>query len=544
MKFLKPLSSFLFLLPLHYNLLAQPFFSHYDTLRGALTPLRECYDVTFYKLNLNIDIDRRKISGYNQIHYLVKKDFNTLQVDLYTEMKISTIEQHGKQLSFQRDSNAVFVKFSEVQTENTRNYITIHYSGIPQVARTPPWNGGVVWSTDSLLRPWIGIACESDGASLWWPCKDHPSDEPDSMSMTFSIPNELTCISNGNLRHKYTSAGINSFEWFVQYPINIYNVTFNIGHYAHFSDIYKYKSGEGLPLDYYVLDYNLEKAKNHFEMVKPMLACYDKLFGKYPFFRDGYALIETPYWGMEHQSAIAYGNHYRTDMLDFDYIIVHESAHEWWGNSLSAKDHAELWIHESFATYSEALLVECYYNYEYYLRYLNLQKKNIENKEPILGPLNVNYHVWRDSDIYYKGSWMLHTLRNVIGNDSLWFQIIFGLANDFKISSVSTEDIINYINKKTDQDYHYFFDQYLKHTQPPKFLYSLQKKGRHTLLTYKWESDVKEFKMPIFVLINKDQVLKLSPSTDFQTYKYIGEADSFRIPEEYFYIETEKINPK
>jgi aminopeptidase N len=544
MKLLKPLSAFIVFLFLHFFSFAQqPFFSHYDTLRGSLNPLRECYDVTFYDLRVTIDVAGNKISGSNQIHYLVKKDFTTLQVDLYAEMKISSVEHQGKRLTFERDSNVAYIHFPHTQIKDTRDYITIHYLGIPQVARNPPWSGGLVWSKDSLQRPWVGVACEGDGASLWWPCKDHPSDEPDSMRMIFSVPKGLTCISNGNQRAYNDSSNHHSFEWFVQYPINIYNVTFNLGHYAHFSDNYKYNSGENLSLDYYVLDYNLEKARKHFEKVKPMLSCYDKLFGKYPFFKDGYALVETPYLGMEHQSAIAYGNHFQSDMLDFDYIIVHESAHEWWGNSLSAKDHAELWIHESFATYTEALLVECSYNYLYYLKYLDFQKKNIANSEPILGPLNVNYHVWKDSDMYYKGSWMLHTLRNVIGNDSLWFEIIHGLANDFKISSVSTEDIIQYINKKTGQDFHYFFEQYLKYPRPPKFIYSLKKKGRHTYITYKWEADVKGFHMPLFVFINKNQRLKLTPTSDFQTYKYSGKEDDIKIAQDFFYIDSEKINP-
>jgi aminopeptidase N len=543
MKFFKFFSVFIISVSLHFSSLAQqPAFTHYDSLRGTLGPLRSCYDVKFYDLRVQIDIQKKSLSGSNKIHYQILKEFNTIQIDLFSTMKISRVDHHGRQLNFQRDSNVVLIHFPETQIKGTRDSITIHYSGEPQEAVNPPWNGGVVWSLDSLERPWVGIACESDGASLWWPCKDHPSDEPDSMRMTFLVPEGLTCISNGNLMRKDTHLGISSYEWFVHYPINIYNVTFNVANYVHFSDTYKYKSGENLFLDYYVIDYNFQKAKIHFEKVKPMLDCFDKLFGKYPFMRDGYALVETPYWGMEHQGAISYGNYFRSNMLNFDYIIVHESAHEWWGNSLSAKDHAELWIHESFATYTEALFIECAYNYKTSLEYLDFQKKKIENKEPILGPLNVNYHKWEDSDMYYKGSWMLHTLRNVIGNDSLWFKIIYGLANDFKISSVTTEDIIGYINKKTGEDYHYFFNQYLKYRQPPNFLYSLQKKGGSTLITYKWQAEVSDFRMPLFVSINKKQILKLKPTTSFQTYKYRGKPDSFKIPTELFYINSQKIN--
>jgi aminopeptidase N len=544
MKFSKHISVFFISFSLHYFSAAQPSaFSHTDSLRGTQNSSRACYDVTFYDLNLDININEKTLSGFNKIHYQVKNEFKTIQVDLFSEMKISKIEYHSKALNFERDSNAVFIHFPETQPENSRDHLTIFYSGKPAEAKNPPWDGGAVWSEDSLGRTWAGIACEGIGASLWWPCKDHPSDEPDSMRMTFSVPEGLTCVSNGNLTVKKTASGKSTYEWFVHYPINNYNITYNVANYAHFSDSYKYSSGEILPLDYYVLDYNLEKAKKHFEKVKPMLACFDKFFGKYPFMKDGYALVETPYWGMEHQSAVAYGNHYQTNLLDFDYIIVHESAHEWWGNSLSAKDHAELWIHESFATYSEALLIECAYGFKVSLDYLSFQKKKIGNQEPIIGPSNVNYHEWKDSDMYYKGSWMLHTLRSVIANDSLWFRIIYGLANDFRISPVSTEDIIGYVNKKTGKDYQYFFDQYLKYKDPPKFIYSLTKKGNHTLVTYKWQANLKEFRMPLFVSINKTQTARLSPTTEFQTYKYKGSPDSFRIPLEFFYIETEKINP-
>jgi aminopeptidase N len=515
-------------------------FSHSDSVRGGLNSLRSCYDVKFYDLNLKIDLSQKKISGSNKICYKVMEDFDKIQVDLFAELGIEKVMHQGKSISYKRDSNAVYILFASTQQKGKEDSIIIYYSGSPHTASNPPWNGGIVWSKDSLGRPWAAVACEAIGASLWWPCKDHLSDEPDSMSMSFTVPKELNCISNGNLTGVTASSGESTYHWMVHYPINNYNVTFYIGHYSHFSDIYKNQEGRILNLDYYVLDYNLHKAEKHFTMVKPMLDAYEKLFGPYPFSKDGYALVEAPYWGMEHQGAIAYGNHFSTDMAGLDYIIVHESAHEWWGNSLSVPDHGEMWIHEAFATYSEALLMERLYNYNTSLSYLTEQKKNIKNKEPVLGPLNVNYHGWKDADMYYKGSWMLHTLRNVINNDSLWFKILYGLATDFKLSIVNSEMIINYISKKSGSDLHYFFDQYLKYPRPPRFIYEIKKEGKKTLIKYKWEAEMKDFNMPYMLLVNKSELLKIKPTTAFQTLTYHGKINDLEFPEALFYVEIER----
>jgi aminopeptidase N len=534
----KNISLLLFLFVYHFSF-TQPF-SHSDSVRGQLSALRSCYDATFYDLKLRFDLSQEKISGSNKIRYKVLEDFDKIQIDLFADMDIQSVIHHGSPISFTREGNAVYIWFPSTQKKEKEDSIIIHYSGSPHAAVTPPWDGGIIWSKDSLGRPWAAVACEAIGASLWWPCKDHLSDEPDSMSMSFTVPKELSCISNGSPTIVNTMDGENTYHWMVHYPINNYNVTFYIGHYSHFSDSYKNAAGKTLALDYYVLDYNLDKAEKHFETVKPMLECYEKLFGPYPFYKDGYALVEAPYWGMEHQGAIAYGNHFKTDMAGFDYIIVHESAHEWWGNSLSVADLGEMWIHEAFATYAEALLLERSYNYYASLHYLADQKRNIKNQEPILGPLNVNYHGWKDADMYYKGSWMLHTLRNVVGNDSLWFSILHGLATDFRLSTVNSEMIVRYISKRSDQDFHCFFDQYLKYPKPPRFVYQIKKNGKKTLVLYKWEADVKDFKMPYMFLVNKSDLIKITPTTEFQTLTYDGKIKELKFPEELFYVETEE----
>jgi aminopeptidase N len=519
---------------------SQSRFSHADSVRGQLNNLRSCYDVTFYQLNLKIDLSRKRIAGSGKICYRVMKEFNIIQIDLFSEMIIDKIMHRGESLIYQRDSNAVYVRFDERQEKGKEDSITIYYAGSPHTAINSPWDGGIIWSQDSIGRPWAAMACEAIGASLWWPCKDHLSDEPDSMSMSFAVAEGLSCISNGNLTGVSTYPGENVYHWMVHYPINNYNVTFYIGHYSSFNQVYRNRSGDSLSLDYYVIDYNLPKAKKYFDCVKPMLACYEELFGPYPFYKDGYALVESPYWGMEHQGAIAYGNRFSTDMLGLDFIIVHESAHEWWGNSVSIGDHGEMWIHEAFATYAEALLLERLYDYKTSLKYLAHQKENIKNKEPILGPLHVNYHGWKDADMYYKGSWMLHTLRNAIGNDSLWFNIIKGLATDFNKSIVNTEMIIDYISKKRGADLHYFFEQYLKFINPPRFIYQIEKKRKKNLISYKWEADVKNFKMPFMILVNKSELIRLNPTTDFQTVVFHGKIKDLEFPNDLFYVDIEK----
>ncbi len=522
-------------------------FNRYDTLRGKLTPLRSCYDVVFYKLAIRVNPKDSTIKGSNLIQYQTTADFQKLQIDLFKNMAIEKIVHHGKPLKFARDSNAVFVIFPETQKKGIIDSITVFYGGKPQVAKTPPWDGGFSWKKDKTGKPWIGVSCEGIGASLWWPNKDHLSDEPDSMYIRCEVPSELKCIANGNLKTtSYLKGGYSRYDWQISYPINNYNVTLNIGDYAQFTETYIAKDGQKMALDYYVMPYNLIKAKEHFKQVKPMLAIYEELFGKYPFWKDGYALVETSYLGMEHQSAIAYGNEYLTGYqgsdlsgvgLDFDYIIIHESAHEYWGNNVSAADHGEMWIHESFCTYAEALYVEKKYGYETALKYLQGQSKLIRNEEPILGPLDVNFEESSTTDMYFKGSNMLHTLRNVLDNDKLWFEILYGINQDFRFKQTNTEDLVAYISAKAGKDLTYFFDQYLKYPAPPTFTYKVTQLPRNKVeVQYKWTSDVNNFVMPIKVSFNGKPYTILTPTHQWQSVTLDGIAGEFKVATELFYV--------
>jgi aminopeptidase N len=518
-----------------------PTFTHADTLRGKLTPLRTCYDVYFYNLHLKIDTSTHSISGYNVITYRNVTNYSTMQVDLFSNMIIDSILHGNYKLSYSRDGNAVFIKFNSIQQQNKKDSIRFYYHGVPQIAKNPPWDGGFVWSKDSTGKPWIDVACEGTGASLWWPCKDHLSDKPDSMRMSFDIPNGLMCVSNGRLRStKNLNNGYTRFTWFVSTPIINYDVTLNIADYAHISDYYINKK-DTLTLDYYVLRYNENKALTHFAQVKPMLACYEKFFGKYPFYKDGYKLVETTYWGMEHQSCVAYGNQYHNNSFGFDFIIIHESAHEWWGNSVSCSDPADMWIHEAFATYAEALYLECTQNYTTAVKYLHSQEKRISNKYPIIGPYDVNFQgTANDDDMYFKGTWMLQTFRHVINNDSLFFSILQGIQMKFYHANTNTDEVISYINKIAGKDYTPFFNQYLHYASPPVFEYKLKQKGEITIVTYRWDSVAKGFEMPLKVTSKvKDSVktyITITPGTGWKTIRLDNlNASDFSVDIDEFY---------
>ena len=524
-------------------------FTEADTLRGQLNPMRSCYDVHYYDLNILIDPNEQSIEGYNDIHYKAVSTFDRMQVDLFQNLIIKKITYEENNLKHDRKHNAVFIQLP-IQEKGRKGKIRIHYEGNPIVAKQAPWDGGFVWSKDGNGKPWVGVACEGDGASLWWPNKDHLSEEPDSMSIKVAVPSDLMCVSNGILRNTNASKeGFTQYDWFVSYPINNYNVTVNIADYAHFSDVYVADDDSQLALDFYVLKENLTIAKKHFQQVHKTLACFERYFGKYPFWKDGYALVETPYLGMEHQGAIAYGNQYMRGYLgsmippnmNWDYIIVHETGHEYWGNSISANDHAEMWIHESFTTYMEALFCECAYSYEEAIGYLAMQRPYIRNQEPILGPMDVNWQHWQGSDHYYKGAWILHTLRHAINNDVIWFDLLKSLHEQNKISNITTQEIIDYVNHCTKKDYSSFFKQYLVYPTLPTLEYKLTEKRKKLCVQYRWKTPVANFDMPI--LMGKDGAMKqVKPTVQWQekTFKNI-KAKDFRIPTELFLVNVEQV---
>ncbi|WP_119080783.1 M1 family metallopeptidase [Chitinophaga alhagiae] len=520
-------------------------FTRQDTLRGTLTADRNWWDVTFYDLSVNIRPETKSIEGRNVIHYRVLRPAKRMQVDLQEPLAISSIEQNGQALRFTREGNAWFVDLQAPQPPGKIMQLAITYAGKPKEAKNAPWDGGVVWGKDSLQRPWIATACQGLGASVWWPNKDHQSEEPDSMRITVTVPTGLTNVSNGRLRDSVSNPnGATTFTWFVGNPINNYDVALNIAHYSHFSERYKGAAGN-LDLDYWVLDYNLARAKTHFAVVQPMMKCFEHWFGPYPFYKDGYKLVETPHLGMEHQSAVAYGNQYKmgyrgADLSGsgwgkkWDFIIIHESGHEWFGNNITTKDIADMWVHESFTNYSETLFTECQYGKNAGNAYVQGLRSKIANDVPITGPYGVNRE--GSGDMYCKGSNMLHTIRQLINNDETFRKILRGLNKTFYHQTVTGRQVEQYINKTSGKNFDKVFEQYLRRTRPPVFEYSLV----DNILRYRWVADVKGFDMPLRVTVANGRFGFIYPTAEWKTTRLkLSTADQFRVDPN-FYVKVKE----
>ncbi|MVN90214.1 M1 family metallopeptidase [Mucilaginibacter aquatilis] len=474
-----------------------------DSLRGMLTPLRTAYDINYYHLDVKFDIDKKFISGSNLFKFTATQNFNKLQFDLYANLKVEKVQYKGRELPFAREAAAVFITFPKTITKGSKEEFIVYYSGNPTVAKRAPWDGGVVYTLDSLGKPYVATACQGAGASIWWPTKDHQSDEVDSMLISISVPKGLKDVSNGRLRKVTELAdGYTRFDWFVANPINNYDVAANIANYNHMEDSYAGEKGT-LTIDYWVLPYHQQAAEKQFGRdVKRMLKSFEYWFGPYPWYEDGYKLVETPHLGMEHQSAVAYGNRYRNGYLGrdlsgtglgltWDFIIVHESGHEWFGNNITSKDIADMWLHESFTNYSESLFIETYSGKQAGLEYLKGLRKIIQNDIPIIGPYNVNKE--GSGDMYPKGANMLGLIRTLVNNDDKWRAILRGLNKTFYHQTVTTAQIENYMSKEAGINLSPVFDQYLRYKDIP----TLDLKFENGKIYAKWTTDVKNFNVPV-----------------------------------------------
>jgi len=508
-------------------------FTHGDTLRGSLTsPLRTCYDINYYHLDVKFDIDNKFISGSTLFRFTATQNFDKLQFDLYSNLKVEKVVYKGHELPYIREFNAVFVTFPATITKDSKDEFTVYYSGNPTIAKNAPWDGGVVYAKDSLNKPWVATACQGAGASIWWPNKDQQYDEVDSILISISVPKGLKDVSNGRLR-KVTDLknGYTRFDWFVSNPINNYDVEANIGDYTHFNDTYDGEKGK-LTLDYWVLPYHLQQAKKQFGLnVKRMLQSHEHWFGPYPFYEDGYKLIETPHLGMEHQSGTAYGNHFVNGYyyqghgedlshtgwgLKFDYIIIHESGHEWFGNSITSKDLGDMWIHESFTDYSESLFVETFYGKQAGQEYVHGLRGGIQNDRPIVGPYGVNKE--GAEDMYDKGSVILNMIRTNINDDEKWRSILRGLNKTFYHQTVTYNDIVDYITTQSGMDLKPVFDQYLHYRTLP-VLEFMTMNGK---LLCRWTSCVEGFNMPVRVKIKGGEYQFITPTSYFRPVKIEG----------------------
>jgi aminopeptidase N len=510
-----------------------------DSLRGSITKEREWWDLQKYTLSVAVNIPEQTIKGTNVVRYKVLQGRNVMQIDLQTPMSLDKATQGGESLDIKHDGNAHFITLKKQQAPGAVEELTLEFSGKPLIAKNAPWDGGFSWAKDSNGKDFIATSCQGIGASLWWPCKDHMYDEPDNgMSISVNVPRDLTAVSNGRLKsEKVEKNKTKTFTWEVVNPINNYGVNINIGDYAHFSEKYKGEKGM-LDMDYWVLKSNLEKAKVHFKDATRTMEAFETWFGPYPFYEDSYKLVEVPYLGMEHQSSVTYGNGYGPGYrgydlsntgwgLKWDYIIVHESGHEWFANNITYKDIADMWIHEGFTCYSESLFIEHFYGKEAAAEYVRGQRFGIGNDSPLIGTYGINSG--GSGDMYSKGSNLLHTLRQVVNDDAKWKATLRGLNQEFYHKTVTTKEIEDYISKMSGLDLKPFFDQYLRDHRVPVLEYRV----KDGVLAYHWTNCIPTFNMPVKILVD-GKARNLSPTTRSKQERLDANVTSIKVDPNYY----------
>jgi len=514
-------------------------YTRQDSLRGSITPERSWWDLLHNDLKVEVDISERSINGSNTITYRVLESQDLLQIDLQPPMKIDKVTQEGLDLQVVREGNAHFVKLMKEQTKGKENTLTIYFSGKPRTAVRAPWDGGFSWSEDENGAPFVATSNQGLGASVWWPCKDHPYDEPDNgQILSITVPKDLVAVGNGRLVKTKKTKDKKTFVWEVVNPINNYGVNVNIGKYTKIPSTYDGLKGE-LDVDFWVLEQNEKRAREHFKDAYRTLEALEHWFGPYPFYEDSYKLVEVPYLGMEHQSSVTYGNKFTkgylgTDLSDtgwglkWDFIIIHESGHEWFANNITYRDAADMWIHEGFTSYSESLFTEYFYGKEAGAAYSRGLRKRIQNQAQVIGDYDVNKE--GSGDMYYKGHNMLHTIRQIIGDDEIWRTILVGLNRDFYHQTVSTTQVENYISRASNIDFTKVFDQYLRDIRIPVLEYFIKNQRIH----YRWTGVVDGFDMPIDVLL-QDTKVRLYPET---AWKQI-DGDALKIDDNYYIYSQE-----
>lgn len=516
-----------------------------EILRGSITPEREWWDVLHYDLKVQFLPETRRLKGSNEITFKTLKAGNKMQIDLQPPLAITKVTHGDSELKFEREGNVYWVSFEKDLPKGVEDKVEVFYEGVPTASKNPPWVGGITWGRDDLGDYFINTTCEGIGASIWWPNKDHGSDEPDrGMNISVTVPENLTAVSNGRLRKvDHDAKGkTKTFHWEVVNPINNYGVNVNIGNYVNFSEKYRGQAGV-LDIEYWVLPHQKDSAMKQFKEVPRMLEAFEHWFGKYPFYGDSYKLVTVSYPGMEHQSSVTYGNWFRNGYLQrdgsgtgvgfkFDFIIVHESAHEWFGNNISMKDAADMWIHESFANYAESLFVEYFFGKKDAEDYVVGNRRLIRNDRPIIGTYGANRE--GSGDMYPKGGNMLHTIRQIINDDAKWLSILRGLNADFWHQTVTTQQVESYISKKAGIDLSKVFDQYLRTTKIPLLKYQINGKA----VSFRYDRVVDGFAMPIRVRINGKDV-SLTPNATTQSFEFSEEIKTFEVDRN-FYIDVEK----
>lgn len=543
-KLLKKTTLIFFLFFCFITATAQQKFTHQDTLRGSITAERAWWDVLHYAIDVEPTFDKKYIVGSVAIKFKVKKPATKMQIDLQQPMETTQILFNDIKLPHTRDGNAIYFDLPSRPAAGSIQTVTIDFAGTPREAVNPPWDGGWIWKKDEKGRPWMSVACQGLGASVWYPCKDHQSDEPDEgASLTMHVPDTLVAVGNGRLIDKKVEQGMASYHWEVKNPINNYNIIPYIGKYVTWHEDFNGEKGK-LDCDYWVLDYELEKAKAQFKQAPEMLSCFEYWFGPYPFYEDGFKLVQSPHLGMEHQSAVAYGNEFRngyrgTDLsgtgwgLKWDFIIVHESGHEWFANNITSNDIADMWLHEGFTNYSETIFTTCKFGVEAGNDYVIGTRERIQNNRPIIGPYGVNKG--GSGDMYYKGGNLLHTIRQIVNDDSLFRKILRGLNSTYYHKTVDSKTVEAYISKQAGKDLSKIFDQYLRTIKIPQLEYKISA-GK---LQYRWTDVVPGFAMPLKV--NAGGEKWITPATQWQAIALPGGVSNFSVDRN-FYIRLKKLD--
>lgn len=503
-------------------------FTKKDSLRGTLNKWRSCYDVTFYDLKVRFDTKKHSIVGTNTIHFRLDSVTHRIQIDKHIGLVIDSVMWGRKRTNMitMLEESVFYIPLPTTMKAGDTASVTIYYHGKPPKAKNPPWEGGFVWKRKSYSKVWAGVACEHLGASVWWPCKDHPSDEPDSMRMQFEVPQPFKVVSNGRLiKEEKLADKYGRFTWKVSNPINTYNATFYIGTFKSYSEKYVDINGNSHDLKFYYLPPNESKAKKYFPLSLEVLHSYESLFGEYPFWSDGYALVESPFAGMEHQSAVAIGSGYGNAehnkgmyrKVKDDYLIIHESAHEWWGNSVTANDMADAWLQEGFATFAEMLYIEQKFGPQTYVEELDYKRGFALNLWPLLGNRGVNDNAFIGSDIYYKGALLLQNIRFCVDNDSVFFYLLKSFAIKYKYKTVSTEDFVQHVKEVSGKDLSPVFMAYLQQTQVPTLVYYYYKQDNDLLLKCKWRHVPKGFLMPFAIKRSDGKYERFEVGTEVKT---------------------------
>ena len=531
------------LLLFSFSVISQTY-TRQDSLRGSITPERFWWDLNHYNLEVDVDLEKKTIQGNNTISYTVLSESNSMQIDLQPPMRIEKVVQNGSELKITSEGNAHFIHLKKKQKKGSQHKVTIYFSGKPPVAKNAPWDGGFSWKKDDHGKHFVATSNQGIGASLWWPNKDHYYDEPENgIDFSITIPKGLMAVANGRLVHEETKNDKTTWTWKVVNPINNYGVNINIGDYVHFGEKYDGEKGS-LDMDYYVLRDNEAKAKKQFKQAPKMMEAFEHWFGPYPFYEDSFKLVEVPYLGMEHQSSVTYGNHYMNGYLGndlsgtgwglkFDFIIIHESGHEWFANNITHVDVADMWIHEGFTAYSENLYLDYHYGKKACSEYVIGTRRSIQNDRPIIGTYEVNHE--GSNDMYYKGANILHTLRQLIEDDEKWRKILRGLNKEFYHQTISSKQLEEYISEKSGIDLTEFWNQYLRTIKIPKMEYQVT----NNQLSFRYISIVENFDMPVIAIVNGKEEW-IFPTSEWKTKKFSKNIKSIKIKED-FYVENSEV---